>query len=238
MKSCAILLAIPVLFSAPSVVAQEPDRYVSVDGQATITVEPDIATIRMGVTERAADVDTARREVVNGTRRFLEFAAEQGIEADSIQTFGLSVQPQYRWNRDEERQEFAGYIVTRQIVVELEALDKLGVVMEGAVSTGVNEVQPPILRRSDERELRRRALARATQDARANAEEIARSLNASLGAVRTISSSNVVIPEPRHLRMAAVAMEADTSGGDTYSTGQITIEATVSAQFDLIPGQE
>lgn len=235
MKSLALPFIVTLLCNAPALAAEEPDRYVSVDGHATVAVEPDVATIHMGISERAADVDTARREVVNSTRRFLEFAGNLGIDEEKIQTFGLSVQPQYRWNRDEEQQEFTGYIVTRQIVVELEALDKLGDVMEGAVSTGVNQVQPPILGRSDERKLRRRALAEATQDARANAQEIARSLNADLGAVRTVSSSNVVIPEPGNLRMAAVAMEADTSGGDTYSTGQITIKATVSAQFDLEP---
>lgn len=215
--------------------AEAPDRFVAVDGRATVTALPDVATIRMGISARAADVDSARRDVVDGTRRFLEFADDQGIEETKIQTFGLSVQPQYRWNRDEERQEFVGYIVSRQIVVELEELDKLGAVMEGAVSTGVNEVQPPELRRSDERELRRRALADATQDARANAERIAGSLGARLGAVRSVSSSNVVVPDPRSFRVANMAMEADTSGADTYATGQITIEANVSAQFDLEP---
>ena len=215
--------------------AESPDRYVAVDGHATISAEPDVATIRMGISARAADVDAARREVVDGTRKFLEFADDQGIDDSDVQTFGLSVQPEYRWNRDEERQEFVGYVVTRQIVVELDNLDKLGAVMEGAVSTGINQVQPPELRRSDERELRRRALADATQDARANAEQIARSLNARLGAVRTVSSSNVVVPDPRSFGVARMAMEADTSGADTYSTGQITIEANVSAQFDLEP---
>lgn len=235
MKALVALLIAGLGLSTGIHAAESPDRFVSVDGHATMTVEPDIATIRMGISARAADVDSARREVVDGTRRFLEFADGQGIVDSDIQTFGLSVQPQYRWNRDEERQEFVGYIVTRQIVVGLDELDKLGVVMEGAVSTGVNEVQPPELRRSDERELRRRALAAATQDARANAEQIARSLNARLGAVRTVTSSNVVVPDPRSFRVANMAMEADTSGADTYSTGQITIEANVSAQFDLLP---
>lgn len=235
MKALFAPLIAGIVLSNGIQAAESPDRFVSVDGHATMTVEPDIATIRMAVSARAAEVDSARREVVEGTRRFLEFAEDQGIDDRKIRSFGLSVQPQYRWNRDEERQEFVGYVVTRQLVVELDELDKLGAVMEGAVSTGVNQVQPPELKRSDERELRRRALADATRDARANADQIARSLNARLGAARTVTSSNVVVPDPRSFRVAQMAMEADTSGADTYSTGQITIEASVSAQFDLEP---
>jgi len=208
------------------------DRYVAVNGEASISVTPDTATLNMAVQARNASLDAARDEVVKTTRDFLDFADERDIDDEDVQTSGLNVRPDYRWNDKENRQELQGYFVQRDVVVKLKDMQKLGRIMEGAIEVGINQVQPPVLSHSNEKSLRRRALATATRDARTNAEQIAKSLNAKLGPVRNVTAMDGGRPQPRFNMMSA--READTSGADTYSTGQIRIEARVNAQFDLI----
>jgi len=233
MKRYAVILAIAWsgLLTGPAGFAQENGRYVAVDGEASISVSPDFATLNLAVEARHAELDRARDEVVTVTRRVIDRLRTSGIADDDLRSTDLSIRPDYRWNDDERRQELLGYVVQRSIVVRLKDLDKLGDVMEGAVDAGVNQVQPPLLGSSDERELRRRALAAATRDARANATQIAATLDATLGPVRRIIASGVSMPEPPFAR--AMMSEAADAGG-TYSTGQIEIEARVTAEFDLV----
>lgn len=223
--------AILLLLASAFAFAEEP-RSVSVDGSATISVAPDRATLRMAIESRNAVLDTARGEVIAATRAFLDFADEADIEDDDVQTSGLSIRPEYRWDDGDNRQVMTGYVVQREIVVELRELDSLGEIIEGAIDKGVNQVQPPDFRHSNENDLRRQALARATEEARANAAQIARTLGVTLGSVRRVTANASPAPEPRMLRAMAMS-EAAPSGADTYSIGQIAIEARVSAEFDL-----
>jgi uncharacterized protein YggE len=232
MKTAIFVVMAVCLTAAEQGYAQEGGRYVAVDGQASIRVAPDMATLQLGAQARDIDLEAARSRVLTVTRRFLEFAGDEGIDDDDVQSSSLNIRPEYRWNRDENAQELLGYYVQRDITVRLEDIDKLGRIMEGAVEAGINTVQPPVLGHSQEQQLRRRALALATSDARANAAEIAATLDMSLGAVRSVRASDVVQPQPRY---AAMAMrEADAMGAETYLTGQITIESRVSAEFDLV----
>ena len=213
--------------------AQDDPRVIAVDGRATVTVTPDRATLRMAAQARDESLETARAEVIRVTRAFLDFASDNGIGDEDIQTAGLSIRPEYRWNNDESRQVLLGYFVQRDVTVELRDLESLGEIMEGAIDVGINQVQPPAFHHSDSRELRRRALARAAEDARANAERIATTLGMRLGDVRRLSATELGMPQPLPVRAMAMADESAVSGADTYSTGQITIEARVQAEFDL-----
>ena len=78
------------------------------------------------------------------------------------------------------------------------------------------------------------ALARAVTDARANAEVVAQTLGARLGAAHSVSA----VGEPRGpvplQRTAMVAMAAP-SAAETYRPGELTFTATVTASFELEP---
>ena len=224
--SLLLTLALPI-----AAAAQSNDRSIAVDGQAVIEVEPDSATLRLGVQSRQADLESARSRVIDVTRAFLAVVDDLDIDRDQVQTTGLNIRPEYRWDNDDNSQKLLGYFVQRDIVIELGNLDKLGNLLERAVNAGVNQVQPPVLKHSNERELRRRALAAATRDARANARVIAETLDAELGAVISVSSHQSRAPAPPYPVMAM--REASVAGAETYSSGQIRIEASVNAVFGI-----
>ena len=153
MKPEALLSLLLVLALPTAATAQTAERSIAVDGQAVIEVEPDSATLRLGVQSRQTDLDSARSRVVDVTRAFLAVADDLDIDRDQIQTTGLNIRPEYRWDSDDNSQRLLGYFVQRDIVVELGNLDKLGDVLEQAVDAGVNQVQQPDLKHSNEREL-------------------------------------------------------------------------------------
>lgn len=226
-----ILILLSVGFAAPLSADDEPPRQVNVTGTASLTATPDRAVITLGIQARNPSLPAARDKVTKVAENFLTLTRKLGIPKKDIQTTGLTMRPEYRWNRDGQKQEFTGYFVQRSLTVELADLELLGKLIEGAVDAGVNEVSPPQLDSSRRRELHREALAKAAEDARANAEVLATTLGASLGPVRSVSSADMVgIPRPMQAR---VMMAESADAAATYQAGDIRFEARVNASFDL-----
>jgi uncharacterized protein YggE len=157
------------------------------------------------------------------------------IDPRHVNATRIQVQPEYRWNGDDRQRVLLGYMVSRQIEVELHDLDKLGGLMERAVDAGVNQVGDPQLDSSRRKELEREAMAKAVEDARLNADALARAAGAKLGAVRSLSGSGNAPPVPMY--RATMAM-ADAKGAPeaTYQAGDMKFSANVNAEYDLVTG--
>ena len=167
------------------------------------------------------------------SRDFIALCKRLGIKESKVRTAGLTIQPEYRWDEPKKQQVFTGYFVQRQLEVELNDLDKLGELIEGAIDAGVNEVSPPELDSSQRRELSRQALAAAATDARSNAQRIADTLGVKLGALRNIDAhSNQPGPPRQMLRVSAMSAESDV--GASYTPGEISTAAQVNASFDVV----
>jgi uncharacterized protein YggE len=214
-----------------SAAADALPRQVSVTGTATLTAAPDRASVSLGIQARNLSLDAARDRVAKVAGNFLGLCRQLGIPENKVQTTALTMRPEYRWDPNGREQEFAGYFVQRSLTVELQDLELLGQLIEGAVDTGVNEVSPPRLDSSQRQRLHREALAKAAEDARANAETLATALGAKLGPVRLINAENIGRPpQPMPMR-AQMAESADAAA--TYQPGDIRFDAQVNATFDL-----
>jgi uncharacterized protein len=210
-------------------------RTVTVTGLGEVSAAPDKAVVSMGAQAIEPQLSAARQQVTRAVQSFLRLTRELGIEDKYVQTSQLSVRPEYEWKPDTHQQRLIGYFVERQLTVDLRDLEKLGVLMERAVSEGVNIVSGPQFGSSREDELRREALRRAAADAKTNAEVLAQSLGVTLGPLRRITAGSQGL-EPPVIPYAMAKMEtADASGAaETYQPGQIRITAQVTAAFDLI----
>lgn len=207
---------------------------VSVDGQGQVSSQPDMARVTLGVEARRPALVDARTMVTAAVDRLLALTRDMGIDPKYVNATGLQVQPDYTWNQETRKQELQGYVVSRQVDVELRDLDKLGTLMERAVSAGANQVGGASLDSTRRKELERRAMALAVQDARMNAETLARAAGAELGAVRALNASSTPPQMPMY-RMAAADMAAGAPPPEaTYQAGDMTFSARVSAEYDLV----
>ena len=228
---CYCLLVVSCVAAA----AEAPDRLVTVSGNGEVETVPDRALVLVGSEARNPDLKTAQQQVNRVVDRFLALCDELRIPREQVQSTAANVQAEFDWNNETHERRMLGYYVSRQLQVDLRDLDQLGPLMERAVSSGVNQVSPPQLGTTRAEALRREALTKAADDARLNAEALAKTLGARIGKVRRIASSDVGLQPPPQPVERAMAMMKDGGGGaETYETGQIKINAQVTAEFDLL----
>jgi uncharacterized protein YggE len=213
--------------------AEQP-RTIGVGGQGEVRAEPDRAAVTLGVESRKPKLDDARAEVAKTVDAVLKLTRELKIDPKLVRSTRVNVQPEYNWGAQNANQRtLIGYYVARQVEVELHDLEKLGQLLERATDLGVNQVGEPRLDSSKRQDLVREALAKAVVDARQNAEVIAKAAGAKLGTARTINA-NTEYTQPPMPMARAMAMEAKAAGGAPYQSGEMTFNATVNVQYDLI----
>ncbi len=214
--------------------ADDEPRTVAVSGVGSAEIAPDGAVVVMSIVARQPTVAAAQKDAADITAKVLALTDRLKIQREDVDTTAASVRADYQWNRTKEKRELVGYIAEREIAVDLNELDKLGQLIEGAVGTGVNQVLPPQLKSSAERDTYRKALALAAEDARANAEQLAMSLGAQLGDVLTINASGDARPPVPIARAMRVQADMAESAPETYNAGDLSFRATVNVVFELV----
>ncbi len=207
-------------------------RKISVSGNGQVAAEPDRAIVSLGVEARKPKIDDARAEVARTIDAVLKLTRELKIDPKFVRATRVTVQAEYDWNNQNRERTLLGYLVARQVQVELRDLEKLGVLLERAVDLGANQVSDPQLDSSRRHELEREALSKAVEDARLNAEALARAAGAKLGAVRTLSASSDNVAPPVPLRME-MKVASSANAPSTYQSGEMTFNANVQAEYDL-----
>jgi uncharacterized protein YggE len=210
-------------------------RTVAVSGQGEVQAEPDRASVTLGVESRKLKLEEARAEVAKTVDAVLKLTRDLKIDQKLVRSTRVSVQPEYNWDNNARERNLIGYYVSRQIEIDLRDLDKLGQLLERATDLGVNQLGDPRLDSSKRRELEREALAKAVEDARANADTVAKASGGKLGAARTISAnSGVVAPPMPMMRMKAAMASEAADASQNYQSGQMTFTGNVQIEYDLI----
>lgn len=222
------------LVAGAAAAADAPPRLVSVSGVGEVKAQPDMAYVTIGVEARKDTVNEARAQVNATVERLLALTRELKIDPKHVDSTRLQVQPDYRWDETTRRQVLQGYVVNRQLEVELHDLERLGTLLEKAVSAGANQVGGARLDSSRRKELERQALAVAVDDARLNADTLAQAAGVKLGPVQSLSASSAT-PMPMYAEraMVAAAPPAGDAADQSYQPGEMKFTANVSAQYLL-----
>ena len=233
----AILPAALALIPTTGLADEPRPRTVSVSGMGEVTAEPDLARITLGVEARRPTLADARSEVAATVDRVLKLTRDLRIDPKQVNATRLQVQPEYNWNPKDRKRTLLGYIVSRQVQVELRDLEQLGPLLERAVDAGVNQVGDPMLDSSRRKALEREAMTSAVNDARLNAETLARAAGASLGPVRTLNGGASGPPMPMYRAQIAMSDAAAAPPAEaTYQPGEMKFSANVNIEYDLIVG--
>ena len=232
----AVLMVASMLAAASMATAAEtPLRLVSVTGSGEVKAQPDMAYVTLGVEARRPTLAEARAEVNATVERLLALTRELRIEPKFVDSTRLQVQPDYRWDEKSSSQVLLGYVVSRQVDVELHDLDRLGTLLERSVSAGVNQVGGVRLDSSRRKELERAALTQAVDDARLNADALARAAGAKLGPVQSLSTTGAMpVPMYAERAMSVAAAPMTDTAEKSYQSSEMKFTASVSAQFELL----
>lgn len=233
----AALLAL--IATAAAAETPVPARVVQVTGAGEAETAPDRAQLSMSVEARNLELKTAEAKVNEVVRAYLAEAKGLGATEAELSTASYSVNAEYDWV--DNKQVFRGYRAAREITVKVKDLAKVGDYLLRATKVGINQVNPPVLESSKQKEIEREALKRATLDARTQAQLIAETLGMKLGLARTVNASaqNFQPPMPvmPKAMMMRVASDAPPSGNEQmgFSGGQIRATSSVTVEFELLP---
>lgn len=228
-----------LLVAAAPVVAQEEGervRSVRVSGEATVSVQPDRATVRFGIVSRGQTAEQARSRNATAAKNAMNAVRELGVSEEKMRMEMLRLQPHTEYNPKTETREEKGYEATRQVVVELEDLEQLPRLIARVVQRGANRLEGVEYGLSDRSAVRDEALQTAARNAREKAQLLASSLNATLGPVREITEENFGYEDPQpRIQMAFTKSMEDAAEPEpeAFAAGEIEVTARVQVVFDL-----
>jgi uncharacterized protein YggE len=159
---------------------------ITVTGTGNVSGVPNQLVLSLGVQTNAASVAGALREANGAARAVAAALTHGGVAAASIQTSGLSIQPNYNNSGAP-----SGYGVSEELNVTLNHLSAAGTQISQAVRAGGNAttVDNVSLNLSDTGPLLASARAKAVADAKAKASAYARALGRPLGPVVSMSET-------------------------------------------------
>jgi uncharacterized protein YggE len=222
------LLAGPAL-AETAAAEPAPPAVISVTGEATISVAPDVAQIEAGVT---SDAKTAREasDANNAAMAKVLLALKgAGIEAKDFQTSRLSLQPQNAPNRSGPSA-IVGYRASNRVTVQLRDVGKVAGVIDMLVAAGANDIGGINFMVSNASKLLDDARQQAVADARRKAEIYAKAAGVTLGAPLSISEEGAPGPMPFRKMAAGIAASAPVAQGEE------TLQVTVSVSWAIKQG--
>ena len=228
----ACALAALTLSAAAAAHDEPKPRLLAVSGEGEVTVAPDRADVSFSAEASEKTLADAEKAVTEATARLLKLCDSLGIPKGQVRSAQLNVNPQYDGGVISSRPRIVGYQVSRQVDVDLRDLAKLGKLLQGAVDTGANRVNGVSFGSTKKDEHQRAALALAAEDAKANAEVLAKAMGVKLGRLHALlASESGGMPAPMMMMRAnkMASMEAD----QTYQAGEIKFQASVTAEYDL-----
>lgn len=138
---------------------------------------PDEATLTVGTQAKAPTAKAAVAANKVKTERLLTAIRAAGIRERDIQTQGIRLEADYRWEQEaggRGRQVMIGYIASNSVQIKTRDIDALTSLLDTLTSAGADSVYGPNFAVSDPAPLRREARVRAMARGEAEAAEYAR----------------------------------------------------------------
>ncbi|MGA7415401.1 MAG: SIMPL domain-containing protein [Bryobacteraceae bacterium] len=205
--------------------AEEPTTLL-VHGEATVSVEPDIAELDVGILTQAQTSQAAADQ--NATKAKQVVAVLQRLVAPGdIKSVNLSVNPNYRYGKDGGAGVVTGYTASNTIRVAVRDLSQLRKVIEAATQSGASSINRLAFDLKDEKAARARALAEAAGQAQAGAEALASSLKLRIGRLTRVEEVQPVVISPAR-EVEASALQETFAHQEAISPGTIQIHASLN----------
>ena len=163
---------------------------ISVSGEGSIDLVPDLALLNVGVEAMAENVSQAREEAAQAMDAIIAAVKAHGLEDRDIQTQAFNIWPQYEYQNN--RSTLVGYTVNNSATVKIRDINNVGPIIDDVAEAGGNAtridgirftVEDPKPHMADLREA-------AVQDAMAKAEHLATLAGVELGPLTFVTESS------------------------------------------------
>jgi uncharacterized protein YggE len=217
------------LLTAPALAQVIPPAAISVTGEATVSVPPDLAEIDGGVTSEAKTAREASEANNAAMGKVLQALKGAGLEDKDIRTSRLSLQPQSAPNRSGPSA-IAGYRASNRVTIRVRDVTKVANVIDTLVGAGANEIGGINFVVSQASKLLDEARERAVADARRKAEIYAKAAGVTLGAPLSISEEGNSAPVPYRRMAAGMAASAPVAQGEETLAVTLSVSWAIKQQ--------
>lgn len=214
--------------------AQEPapdaQRTLDVSAQATVTRPPDRARVRLAVETVARTARAATTGNAEAMSAVLDALEGLGIAPSTVQTESVSLAPRYDRGDADQEPTIVGYQAMNRVSVPVDDVDRVGAVVDAAVSAGANRVLGIQFELSDPESAYHDALEQAMAMARREAETAAAALDEPLGPAIRVSTGGVQAPAPQGPVPEMMRAQAAST---PVQPGELEVRATVHITYRL-----
>jgi uncharacterized protein YggE len=143
----------------------------------SLRTPPDEASMTVGTQAKAPTATQAVAANKAKTEKLLATIRAAGIRERDIQTQGIQLQPDYRWDNvpgGQGRQTLIGYIASNSVQIKTRNIDTLTSLLDALTTAGADSVYGPNFSISDPAPMRKEARIRAMARGQAEATEYAR----------------------------------------------------------------
>ena len=207
-------------------------RTINVNGSGSVTGEPDIATLSLGVAVERKTVAEAREEAASSMTALIDSLKANDVTEKDIKTENFSIYPQYDYT--EKGRILRGYRVNNTVRAKVRDLDTLSDIIDDAAEAGgdsivVNSIQFMI---EDTTPLETQARSLAVKDAEAKAQTLADASGVTLKKPITITENTYFESPP--IPYAAEAAFADEDRASTpIVPGELTVTVNITVIYEI-----
>lgn len=208
---------------------------VSVTGNGSVTLSPDMATFSVSVSETAET--TAEAQAATNAKMaqiYATLSEEFGVEAKDLRTTSMNLYPDYEYV--DGRQVLTGQTSSQSLNVTLHDLDDLAPVVDRLSTISGISLSSISLDAADKAAAQAEARALAVEDAMSKASDYATAAGLGLGKALAISEagftsySNRIQPTMLYAEAASAGSAKDSA---SYYAGDLQVTAEVSVTFAL-----
>ncbi|MCS7011483.1 MAG: SIMPL domain-containing protein [Anaerolineales bacterium] len=205
---------------------EPPARTITVSGTGMVTLTPDVAYVYIGVQTQDASATKAMDDNNARAQAVIEAIKSFGVKNEDIKTTNFSIYPQPVYDEN-YNQVGVTYVVNNTVYVTVRDLDKLGALLDASFRAGANTIHSISFDVADKTNAISQARLAAVENARRQAEELAKATGVEIGKVQTITYYDSTPSPVYYARMDAKAE------GVPIEVGSMQIVTTVTIVYEI-----
>ena len=221
--------------------------FIAVHGKAKAEIVPDIFPLEITLKDTSQDAARSQALIEGHAQRILQTVKQMKLPDADVTVSNLSISPEYRYDREAEKQVFVGNVYQRRIKLRFHALPELAKMIAALPDAKEVQVNTGEFETSRADDVRRSLMAKAVEDARATGDVMVRAVGKRLGDVHNVSNQGfnvryveggddgmpVVLDTPRAIDVISVS-GSRASAPVALREGRIELQQDVYIIYTLV----
>lgn len=226
--AASLLANVSVAQPTPAASAREPE--ITATGRGETHLPPTFAIVMVAVSTRAGSATEAASQNAAKVASTMSSLREAGVAAEDVSNEGYNVEQAYN-----EKSQRTGFTARNSIRVRVPRVDQVGRMIDAALGGGATDISSVQFGAASIEDARRTAMTEAVQQARADAEVIARAAGGKLGRLISLSA-NSGMPPGYGPYMEARLTSSMGSVPTVLSPRDLLVSAQASGRWEFVPG--